>query len=217
MPWTTSFTVPGNGRAFVKDGQLCVEVTNKGRNPWDAQARHREMVIEHGHTYSIQLMAHATKPTKMKAKLGMAGPPYREYWTDTLDLTTHPQTFVGTFEMTAPDDPTAELAFHMGGDMAADAETPFSICLDDIHLDDPKFAPARAAEAAPVPRRCSSTRSATSRGCPSSRPSSSAATEPLQWKLRAAGGAVVALGAHDRRRPRRRRGRRRCTSSTSRR
>ena len=193
VPWTTSFTVPGNGRAFVKDGQLCVDVTNKGRNPWDAQARHREMVIERGHTYSIQLMAHATRPTKMKAKIGMAGPPYKEYWTDTLDLTTRPQTFVGTFAMTAADDPTAELAFHKGGDMAAEAETPFSICLDDIHLDDPKFTPARAAEAAPVakvlvnqvgyfPRR------------PKLATVKSAAASPLPWQLRAAGGAVVASG-----------------------
>jgi endoglucanase len=193
VPWTTSFTAPGNGRAFVKDAQFCVEVTNKGRNPWDAQARHREMVIEQGHTYTIQFMAHATRPTKMKAKIGMAGPPYKEYWTDTLDLGTRPQTFVGTFAMTAADDPTAELAFHIGGDMAAEAETPFVVCLDDVHLDDPKFTPAHVAEAAPIPKVLVNQVGYFPR-LPKLATVKSAATQPLAWKLRAASGAVVATG-----------------------
>jgi len=193
VPWTTSFTAPGNGRAFVGGGELCVEVTNKGKDPWDAQARHREMVIEKGHTYSIQFMAHATRPTKMKAKIGMAGPPYKEYWTDTLDLTTHPQTFVGTFTMTAADDPTAELAFHMGGDMAAEAETPFSVCLDDVHLDDPRFARARAAEAAPIAKVLVNQVGYFPK-LPKLATIKSASGSPLEWKLRAASGAVVASG-----------------------
>jgi endoglucanase len=193
VPWTTSFTAPGNGRAFVAQGQLCVEVTNKGKDPWDAQARHREMVIEKGHTYSIQFMAHATRPTKLKAKIGMAGPPYKEYWTDTLDLTTHPQTFVGTFTMAEPDDPTAELAFHMGGDMAAEAETPFSVCLDDVHLDDPRFARARAAEAAPIARVLVNQVGYLPR-LPKLATVKSASAAPLPWKVRDARGAVVHSG-----------------------
>jgi endoglucanase len=195
VPWTTSFTAPGNGRAFVdgKTAQFCVDVTNKGKNPWDAQARHREMVIERGHTYSIRFLAHATKPTMLKAKIGMAGPPYREYWTDTVDLTTRPQTFVGTFEMTAPDDATAELAFHMGGDMAAEIEAPFTVCLDDIHLDDPKFTPAKVAEAAPVPKVLVNQIGYFPR-LPKLATVKSDATAPLEWKLRAGSGAVIASG-----------------------
>ena len=41
IPWTTSFTAPGNGTAAVKDGQFCVTVTNKGVNAWDAQGAAR--------------------------------------------------------------------------------------------------------------------------------------------------------------------------------
>ncbi len=193
MPWTTSFTAPGNGRGLVADGQFCVEVTNKGEDPWDAQARHREMTIERGHTYAIQFMAHATRPTKLRAKIGMAGPPYAEYWTDTLDLTTHPQTFVGTFTMSAADDPTAELAFHMGGDLAAEAETPFSVCLDDVHLDDPKFTPRRKVAAAPVPKVLVNQLGYFPR-LPKLATVKSAATASLPWELRAADGAVVASG-----------------------
>jgi endoglucanase len=193
IPWTTSFTVPGNGRAFVKDAQFCVEVTNKGANPWDAQARHREMIIQKGHTYAIQFMAHATQATKIKAKIGMAGPPYKEYWTDTLDLTTHPQTFVGTFVMAEADDPTAELAFHMGGGLAADAQAPFSICLDDVHLDDPHFVPDKRADAVPIPNVL-----VNQLGYLPQRPKlamvKSVSPAPLAWQLRAAGGGVVVSG-----------------------
>src|SRR5215831_14825968 len=51
IPWMNSFSASGAGRSFLKDGQFCTEVTNKGINPWDAQVRHREMTIVKGHTY----------------------------------------------------------------------------------------------------------------------------------------------------------------------
>ena len=69
-------------------------------------------------------MAHSTKPVQVKAKVGMAGPPYKEYWTDTVDLTTRPQTFVGVFTMEEDDDATAELAFHFGGPRRARRSRP---------------------------------------------------------------------------------------------
>src|SRR5882757_11584729 len=47
-PWTTSFTAPAEGSAQVENGALCVSVANKGTNAWDAQFRHREMVIQRG-------------------------------------------------------------------------------------------------------------------------------------------------------------------------
>jgi endoglucanase len=152
LPWTNSFSVPAAGRSYVaKDGELCVEVTNTGVNNWDAQLRHREMVIQKGHTYSLSIKAHATAPIRMRAKVGMAGPPYAEYWTDTMDLLTRPQTFVGTFTMERDDDPTAELALHMGGELAAEAPLPFNVCIDDVSLDDPQFVRKEGAKAMPIP------------------------------------------------------------------
>src|SRR5262250_2215580 len=37
IPWTTSFTAPGAGNGYVSKGKFCVDVTNKGSDPWDAQ------------------------------------------------------------------------------------------------------------------------------------------------------------------------------------
>ena len=55
LPWTSSFTLPGAGDSSVVDGELCLDVSNVGKNRWDVQLRHREMVIQRGHTYSHQL------------------------------------------------------------------------------------------------------------------------------------------------------------------
>ena len=152
LPWTNSFTSPGSGRSFVaKDGELCMEITNKGANTWDAQLRHRAMVIQKGHTYSISIKAHATRPTRIRAKVGMAGPPYAEYWTDNLDLLTRPQTFVGSFTMGRDDDATAEFALHMGGALAGDGPVPLNVCIDDVFLDDPQFVRKEEPAAAPIP------------------------------------------------------------------
>lgn len=138
LPWAPSFTAPGSGSAGVKDGWYCLEVTNKGVNNWDAQVRHREMVIQRGHVYTVRFTAKASQPTYVRPKVGMAGPPYAEYWTDTIKLTEKPQVFSATFLPKHKDDPTAELAFHVGGKLAL-PKPPFQVCIDNVVLSDPDF------------------------------------------------------------------------------
>src|SRR3954470_2794462 len=75
LPWTTSFSLPGDGRAYVENGELCVEIKNKGANRWDAQLRHRDMAIEKGHTYAVRFQMRATQNTRAYAKIGQSGPP----------------------------------------------------------------------------------------------------------------------------------------------
>jgi endoglucanase len=195
IPWSTSFSAPANGSASVKDGQLCVVVGNKGVNGWDAQARHREMTIQKGHTYSIAYLAHASRPIQMKAKIGMSGPPYKEYWTDTVDLTTHPQAFVGAFTMDGADDPTAEFAFHFGGALAGEGTAPYTVCLDDIHLDDPQFTRSIKASTddAPIPNVLVN-QTGYLPDLPKLATVKSASKSPLKWELRKKGGAVLAGG-----------------------
>ncbi len=150
LPWTTSFTSPAKGKATVDNGAFCLTITEAGANPWDAQVRHREMVIKSGHTYTIRFKAWADKPTKARPKVGMAGPPYAEYWSSTIDIKTTPQRYEGAFVMNGKDDPTAELAFHLGGGLATAGGV--KVCLDDIHLDDPEFTPPPPPAAAKLPK-----------------------------------------------------------------
>jgi endoglucanase len=125
-------------------------VRNRGNNRWDAQLRHRQMVIQRGHRYRIQFRAWADQPTRVRPKLGMAGPPYAEYWADTIELGPSPKTFSAELLMQHADDPTAELAFHVGAELAL-AKVPFRVCLDDVLLEDPAFVRSVVPENLPVP------------------------------------------------------------------
>lgn len=137
VPWSSSFTAPGSGEVAVADGALCLRIDDKGANNWDAQLRHREMVIMRGRDYTVRFRAWASAPTRARPKVGMAGPPYAEYWADTIEIGTEPQSYQANFLMKGKDDPTAELAFHLGGALASSA--PLTVCIDDVSLSDPEF------------------------------------------------------------------------------
>lgn len=150
VPWATSFTAPGTGESVVDQGALCVRLDDPGQNRWDAQIRHREMVLRRGHRYTVRFKAWASAPTYARPKVGMAGPPYAEYWAETIQLDAEPRAFEAGFTMKGRDDPTAELAFHLGGELAKSA--PLSVCVDDVVLDDPEFTRAPTAIEKAVPK-----------------------------------------------------------------
>ena len=150
LPWMASFTRPAEGEASVDSDAYCVDVTNAGANAWDAQFRHREMTIEKGHAYSIRFKVASTLPTSALVKIGMSGPPYKAYWQMRVDADATPKVVRSEFTMGETDDPTAELAFHIGGKAAA--PVPYGICVDDVVLEDPSFTPKPEPEPAPVAR-----------------------------------------------------------------
>ncbi len=191
LPWTTSFTDPGQGDAQVIDGAFCLKVTNAGKNRWDTQFRHREMVIQRGHHYHLRFRAWADKPTHVRPKVGMAGPPYAEYWADTVELTTAPKVFAAEFTMGSPDDPTAEFAFHTGAELAA--AVPFQLCIDDVVLEDPSFVRKSSVGSAPIPDLLVNQLGYLP-GLSKRATLKSPATAPLAWTLIDASGATVAQG-----------------------
>jgi endoglucanase len=140
LPWLTSFTIPAAGEGLVKNGAMCVHIDNGGANRWDSQVRHREMVIENGHQYTVSFKAWASRPTSVTGKIGMSIAPYFDYWSKKLELTQQPQQFAFQFKMAKPNDPVAEFAFHMGGQMIK-GPGPIDICFDDVILSDPTFNP----------------------------------------------------------------------------
>jgi len=191
VPWTSSFTAPGGGKASVKDGEYCLLVTNQGTNPWDAQVRHREMTIQKDHSYKIEFDAHASRPTKVRTKVGMAGPPYAEYWHDEVALTTERRTYRGEFKMNANDDATAELAVHVGGALASAG--PFTVCIDNVKLVDPKFRRTDEAKSGPPPD-VRVNQLGYLPDLPKQATVRSDAGAALEWELRTDGGARAASG-----------------------
>ncbi len=139
LPWTSSFSAPADGEVFVEAGALCLNVDRPGVNKWDAQIRHREMVIQGGHHYTISFRAWASQPTRLRPKVGMQGPPFGEYWFDEIQVDRRPKRFHAKFRKSGKDDPTAEFTFHAGGALADGTQGPFTICFDDIRLEDPDF------------------------------------------------------------------------------
>lgn len=150
LPWNTSFSEPAHGEAQVKDGALCVHVEEGGTNRWDAQIRHREMIIEKGHTYTASFKAWASRTTTLATKVGMSGPPYFDYLTKKITLTEQPQQFAYEFKMSKPSDATAEFAMHFGGQMLK-GQGPIDLCFDDMILSDAAYAPPPAPPKAVLP------------------------------------------------------------------
>jgi endoglucanase len=151
LPWLTSFSPPAEGEGMVKKGALCVAVKQGGSNRWDAQVRHREMVIQKGHDYVVSFKAWSSRPTKVAGKIGMSGPPYTDYWTKQLDLKVEPQSFAYKFKMSRNDDPTAEFALHFGGHMIQ-GPGPVELCFDDFVLSDPDFTPPPPPKTVSIPK-----------------------------------------------------------------
>lgn len=192
LPWLTSFSAPADGTGLVKDGALCVTVKQPGANRWDAQVRHREMVIQKGHEYVVSFKAWASRPTKLAGKIGMSGPPYQDYWSRSLDLQTQPKQFAYKFKMTRDDDATAEFALHFGGHLITGKE-PIDVCFDDFVLSDPEFVPPPPPKAALIPKvRVNQLGYVPS--FPKHATIVSDAKEPLSFELRDAQGKVVFIG-----------------------
>jgi len=78
LPWMSSFTPPAGGAFRVEQGAACLTIQNGGANIWDAQIRHREMVVRKDHTYNVAFKIWSNQNTLVRSKVGQSGPPYKE-------------------------------------------------------------------------------------------------------------------------------------------
>jgi endoglucanase len=136
LPWQVDFSAPAAGEARVEGGELCLHIQKGGANPYDVVLRQRPIQVEAGHKYQIRFKVHATAPTRLRAKIAQISAPYAERWSAIVPVSTEAQTFTGAFTA-AGADPGAELAVHLGGDLAGQA--PLTVCLDELEMNDPAF------------------------------------------------------------------------------
>lgn len=145
-PWMPVILDPAKAEAEVKDGAFCVDIAERGANDWDIQLAYRGLNIEDGHRYEVRAKVWSTADTSIRAKVGMSGPPYSEYWNQGLMIGNAPKWLEGSFVKTRGTDPSAEFAFHVGGSLARLKNLPFSVCVDEITLSDPQYVkPAKPA------------------------------------------------------------------------
>lgn len=192
LPWMSVFSAPAEGESVVRDGAYCLDVKAAGTNRWDVQFRHREMVLQQGHEYTLQFRAWASADTKAYPKVGMSGPPYEESFGQLITLTPVPQVYQAKFKHTGADDPTAEFAMHVGGGLAR-AKVPFSVCVDDIYLSDEQYTPPPKVEEQALPAVRVNQQGYLPKRAKFATVVNTA-SQPLTWELLDAAGAVLASG-----------------------
>ena len=190
-PFITTFVPPASGTAQAVAGAMCVTITTAGVDPWDATLRQRGLSLKKGHAYALSFKAHASRATKIAATLRLVGPPYDVYWTKEIVLGEPSQTITAPLTM-AVDDPQAELAFHLGGGLAA-GPLPVRVCIADVSLDDPQFTTPPPPPKIVVPKVIVDPlgyySNASKRAIVKS-----ASKSPLPWKLIDEAGATLASG-----------------------
>jgi endoglucanase len=149
-PWWTHYVHPGLGFPSVRDGKFCFTLTSNAHKPWDAQFHHGHMVAQKGHTYSIKFTISASCKVWVYAIAGHPEPPYTEHWARLLELDATPQVVEAAFVM-QEEDAAFELAFALGGELAAGVPLPFTVSVCDVHVDDPEFVPVAKAPEPEVP------------------------------------------------------------------
>lgn len=190
LPWATTFAPPAQGAAAVEGEELCLKIDAVGTNTHDVVLRQRRIPISRAHKYQVAMKVHATAPTQLRPRVAKAGPPYDEYWSAIIDVGTTPQTFVGTFDGGVDDD-NAEFAIHLGGPLAGAAS--LTVCFDDLQLNDPDFKIPEGRMTGPLPK-VRVNQVGYLPGLAKIATYKTTATQPLEWQLVDAGGAVVANG-----------------------
>jgi endoglucanase len=197
LPWHICETYPAEADFEIKDGKYYVTLLNKGTDRWDVQFRHRKLVIEQGHTYTVKFSISSTKSCDIYPKVGDQSEPYNEYWHYGQWEKVHINagqtvTISQTFTMNSATAKTCEFAFHIGGDCATSA-LPYTLTFDNIYLSDPQF-PGYPAD---IPEPTNAIRVNEVGYYPQLEKKAtlvSSSTSPVTWKLVDKNGRSVATG-----------------------
>src|SRR5436190_8000858 len=135
-PWSVMFDSPRFGSAAVTGGELCFKLAEPSVHPVDVVLRQRPLAIAKGHHYQIRLKAHATAPTRVRARLSKISAPYTELWAATVDADSAAKTFTATYDGIADDD-SVELAVEFGAPLTA--KLTLTVCVDYVELKEEQY------------------------------------------------------------------------------
>ncbi len=86
LPWHICESGPGKLKFDIDNGSYNVTIVEKGgaamggESRWDCQFRHRGLVMESGHEYTVKAEVTASNSGQIYTKIGDSGSPYREVW-----------------------------------------------------------------------------------------------------------------------------------------
>lgn len=191
-PWSLAFDSPKLGHGATASGELCLQVDNAGAETFDVALRQGPVALARGHKYQIRLRTHATAATtRIRVKVAGVGADAPTYFSADAAVGLTPQSYAATFDGLADDD-GAEVVLELGGSLAG--PTPFSVCLDDIELNDPAFElPAERTAHLSLPK-VRVNQVGYLPGFAKTATVLTAATAPLDWKLTDGHGKTIATG-----------------------
>lgn len=150
IPWSAVFTPPASGESKLGNKELCVDVKTPGRKSFDIQVRQRPIPLKRHHEYTLKFKAHSTIPVRIRPTIN-AVTPKAELWSAIVSLETTPQVFGATFKLVDEISGDGEVVIELGGALAGTTE-PYTVCLDDIALEDPEFTRPQIQPGPPRPK-----------------------------------------------------------------
>ncbi|HVZ88781.1 MAG TPA: glycoside hydrolase family 9 protein [Polyangia bacterium] len=190
-PWNVGVASARNGHAAIANHELCIQIDAPGTSASDIVLRQRPLAIARGHHYQLRLRAHATHPTRVRARLSKVDAPYTELWAGTAEVTAEPRVLATSFDGPVDDD-NVELAIDLGGPLAGAA--PLTVCLDDLELNDPQAVLPVERLSTRVPPKVRVNQVGYLPGLPKVATVVAAGDAPLDWQLVDGAGHVRASG-----------------------
>jgi endoglucanase len=180
-PWWSS----GNTPSRVESGRLCADIPAGTVNPWNSMIGQNDIPLEAGQPYTLRFTASATRNVTIRAAVALAVPPSTTMYNKPAALTSTPRTFEFTGNSTLSTI-HGQVGFQMGG-----ATAPYTLCVDDVSLTGGAIRPGGGRDFG-SPVRVNQHGYLASGGKRASIVDVS--TQPVEWQLRDATGAVVQTG-----------------------
>ena len=129
--WASYFLETAQGEAELREGELCLDITDGGSDVWQIQVVQSELGLEVGTTYTTRFDAKADQSLQMRVLLEEEGDDYTALAGETFELTDALTSyeFTGTVEEAADSN---RIILSTGGDLVS--TTPVTLCLDNIEV-----------------------------------------------------------------------------------
>ncbi len=190
QPWNGAITPPAKGKYELKDKQLCFTMDKPGKNPWDIVLRQRPLKLTRHHEYTFRMKVSSTAPSRVKPSINLVSSGNKPLWSAVVEAGPTAQVYSATFKAEERIEGDAELVLQMGG--ALGASEPYTVCLDDLSLQDPELKATESATASRPKVRVNQLGYVPS--WPKHATVKNASEQPLDWKLLDANGKAVASG-----------------------
>jgi endoglucanase len=138
-PWLPSVSSPAQGSIRVDQGAACTQILAPGKNSYDILLRQRPIAIKRHREYVVRIKARSTGSGTLRPQISLVGSPSHELWSALVEVGPKEQSLAARIKISEPTNADAEFVIHMGGPLQRN--TPVTICLDSVVLEDPDQRP----------------------------------------------------------------------------